>query len=55
MTCGLLMNADTHLKNYALLHAGGGMRVAPMYDLHCTACIRLREGDTAGWAREPVA
>lgn len=52
---GLLMNADAHLKNYALLHAGGGMRVAPMYDVLCTACIRLRDGGTAGWEREPVA
>lgn len=52
---GLLMNADAHLKNYALLHAGGGVRVAPMYDVLCTACIRLREGGTAGWEREPVA
>ena len=52
---GLLMNADAHLKNYALLHVEGGVRVAPMYDVLCTASIRLREGGTAGWEREPVA
>ena len=52
---GLLLNADAHLKNYALLHAAGAVRVAPMYDVLCTACIRLREGGTTGWEREPVA
>ena len=52
---GLLMNADAHLKNYALLHVEGGVRVAPMYDVLCTASIRRREGGTAGWEREPVA
>lgn len=52
---GLLMNADAHLKNYALLHVEGGVRVAPMYDVLCTTCIRLREGGAAGWEREPVA
>jgi serine/threonine-protein kinase HipA len=52
---GLLMNADAHLKNFGLLHVEGGIRVAPMYDILCTACIRLREGGGAGWEREPVA
>ncbi|MGK7297520.1 MAG: HipA domain-containing protein [Candidatus Wenzhouxiangella sp. M2_3B_020] len=52
---GLLMNADAHLKNFGLLHVEGGIRVAPTYDISCTACIRLREGGGAGWEREPVA
>lgn len=51
---GLLMNADAHLKNYALLYVDGGVRVAPMYDVLCTASIRLREGGATGWEHEPV-
>lgn len=52
---GLLMNADAHLKNYALLHIEGTTRIAPLYDVLCTAGIRIREGGGAGWEREPLA
>jgi len=55
MLNGLLMNADAHLKNYALLHVEGTTRIAPLYDVLCTAGIRMREGGDAGWEREPVA
>lgn len=52
---GLVLNADAHLKNYALLHdQDGGIRFAPLYDILCTACIRMREGSSAGWEREPM-
>ncbi|MCL4818157.1 MAG: type II toxin-antitoxin system HipA family toxin [Vicinamibacteria bacterium] len=30
-------NADAHGKNFSLLHAGGAVRLAPLYDLLCTA------------------
>ncbi len=33
----LLQNADGHAKNLSLLHEAGGVRLAPFYDLLCTA------------------
>jgi serine/threonine-protein kinase HipA len=52
---GLVLNTDAHLKNYALLHdQDGRIRIAPLYDILCTACIRMREGGSAGWEREPL-
>jgi serine/threonine-protein kinase HipA len=33
----LLQNADAHAKNLSLLHLDGGVRLAPFYDLLCTA------------------
>ena len=33
----LVGNADAHAKNIALLHAGGGARLAPLYDVVSTA------------------
>jgi serine/threonine-protein kinase HipA len=33
----LVGNADAHAKNIALLHLPGGVRLAPLYDVVCTA------------------
>ncbi len=33
----LVGNADAHAKNISLLHAGDGVRLAPLYDVVCTA------------------
>lgn len=33
----LVQNADAHAKNLSLLHGPGGTRLAPFYDLLCTA------------------
>lgn len=33
----LVGNADAHAKNISLLHADGGVRLAPLYDVVCTA------------------
>ncbi len=33
----LILNADAHAKNLSLLHEAGGVRLAPFYDLLCTA------------------
>lgn len=33
----LIGNADAHAKNFSLLHLPGGVRLAPLYDLVCTA------------------
>ena len=33
----LILNADAHAKNLSLLHEPGGVRLAPFYDLLCTA------------------
>jgi len=33
----LILNADAHGKNLSLLHEPGGVRLAPFYDLLCTA------------------
>ena len=33
----LVQNADAHAKNLSLLHEPGGVRLAPFYDLLCTA------------------
>lgn len=52
---GLILNADAHLKNYALLHRDdGSLTIAPLYDILCTASIRMREGGSSGWEREPT-
>lgn len=51
----LLLNADAHLKNFTLLHAPDGRtRLAPLYDVLCTAAIRMRGGGETGWDREPL-
>jgi serine/threonine-protein kinase HipA len=36
----LLQNADAHAKNISLLHEPGGVRLAPFYDLLCTAAYQ---------------
>jgi serine/threonine-protein kinase HipA len=33
----LVGNADAHAKNVSLLHVAGGVRLAPLYDVVCTA------------------
>lgn len=33
----LIGNADAHAKNISLLHVRGGVRLAPLYDIVCTA------------------
>ncbi len=33
----LVGNADAHAKNISLLHLPGGVRLAPLYDVVCTA------------------
>lgn len=33
----IIGNADAHAKNFSILYAGGGARLAPLYDLLCTA------------------
>jgi len=49
----LLLNADAHLKNFALLHLPDGQtRLAPLYDVLCTQAIRLRGGNDTGWDRD---
>lgn len=41
-------NNDAHGKNFALLHAGNGStRLAPLYDLVCTACYPTLAGEMA--------
>lgn len=51
----LLLNADAHLKNFALLHLpGGSTRLAPLYDVLCTQVMRMRAGNETGWDREPA-
>jgi len=53
---GLLLNADAHLKNFALLHLSDGQsRLAPLYDVLCTRVIRMRAGNETGWGREPAS
>lgn len=50
----LLLNADAHLKNFALLHLPDGTsRLAPLYDVLCTEAIRMRAGNETGWDRDP--
>lgn len=51
----LLLNADAHLKNFALLHLpNGSTRLAPLYDVLCTQVTRMRAGNESGWDREPA-
>jgi len=33
----IIGNADAHAKNFSLLHVGGAIRLAPLYDLLSTA------------------
>ena len=33
MACVLTGNTDAHLKNFAMMHTGSGLRLAPCYDL----------------------
>ncbi|HSH27400.1 MAG TPA: HipA domain-containing protein, partial [Wenzhouxiangella sp.] len=51
----MLLNADAHLMNFALLHLPDGrMHLAPLYDVLCTEAIRMRAGNETGWEREPA-
>lgn len=45
----LIGNADAHAKNYALLHASEGLRLAPAYDLVSTAVYPDHTRDLALW------
>ena len=62
----LVGNADAHAKNYSLLHRGGGIELAPLYDLLSTVAYpelspnlamrvagrpRLREMRRGDWSR----
>ena len=38
MACVLTGNTDAHLKNFAMMHTGSGLRLAPCYDLLAAAC-----------------
>ena len=62
----LVGNADAHGKNYSLLHRGGGVELAPLYDLLSTVAYpelspklamrvagraRIREMRRGDWSR----
>ncbi|MDD3375251.1 MAG: HipA domain-containing protein [Candidatus Omnitrophica bacterium] len=40
-------NGDAHLKNYAILHKEGGIRLAPAYDIVCSKLVILNEDESA--------
>lgn len=40
LTCLLVGNTDAHLKNFAMFHEEGGLRLAPSYDLVASAHYR---------------
>jgi len=40
LACLLLGNTDAHLKNFAMLHAADGLRLAPVYDMVASAHYR---------------
>jgi len=42
-------NNDAHLKNLSFLVDGGGVQLAPHYDLLCTACYEAPLFDKQGW------
>jgi serine/threonine-protein kinase HipA len=55
LTNVMLLNADAHLKNFALLHSPNGQsQLAPLYDVLCTKAIRLRAGNETGWDRDEM-
>lgn len=43
----ILGNGDAHLKNYAILHKEGGIRLAPAYDIVCSRLVILNEDESA--------
>lgn len=45
-------NNDAHLKNLSFLVDGDGVRLAPHYDLLCTACYEARLFDRQGWPEQ---
>lgn len=53
----LVGNSDCHLKNISFLIDGEGKRVAPFYDLLCTAVYHTRAfaDEYAVWPAEPLA
>ena len=53
----LVGNSDCHLKNISFLIDEEGMRVAPFYDLLCTAVYHTRafSDEHAVWPNEPLA
>jgi len=53
----LVGNSDCHLKNISFLVDGEGQRVAPFYDLLCTAVYHTRAlaDESAVWPNEPLA
>lgn len=53
----LVGNSDSHLKNLSFLVSAEGVRIAPFYDLLCTAVYHARvyADDAAIWPREPLA
>ena len=40
LACFLLGNMDAHLKNFAMSHVGGGLRLSPAYDLVASAVYK---------------
>lgn len=40
LACLLLGNTDAHLKNFAMMHQDGGLRLAPSYDLVASAVYK---------------
>lgn len=53
----LVGNSDSHLKNISFLIDSEGVRVAPFYDLLCTAVYHTRamNDEQAIWPHEPLA
>jgi serine/threonine-protein kinase HipA len=53
----LVGNSDCHLKNISFLVDGQGVKVAPFYDLLCTAVYHTRAlaDEQAVWPNEPLA
>lgn len=53
----LVGNSDCHLKNISFLVDGQGTKVAPFYDLLCTAVYHARAfaDEQAVWPNEPLA
>lgn len=43
----ILGNGDAHLKNYAIVHKEGGIRLAPAYDIVCSRLAIFNEDESA--------
>lgn len=43
----ILGNGDAHLKNYAIVHKEGGIRLAPAYDIVCSRLVIFNEDESA--------